>query len=374
MSLERAWELMARKLAGEASEAELAELDQLLKANPGLHFPMQTLTDLWQQKAVADQAELDVAFRKHILRMEEQGISFAATSTEVEEPATFRMPDRSSRNKPWKYIAAAASLLLAGSLIWYYSRPAIAEKQAGLANEKKAPSSEIVTRNGSRTRITLPDGSTVWLNAGSKLNYDKSFGLKLREVTLTGEAFFDVVKNPDQPFIIHTHRIDVKVLGTQFNVKSYPGEKTTEAALVKGSIEVALQNEQSGKIILKPNQKIIVGEDSITGGPAKAVSAKLQEPIVSVRQMTIDEKDGTAVETAWVENKLAFVEEPFAEVALKMERWYGVNISFSNPKLVKVPLTGTFANESIKEALHALSVATPFSYRFTDAKTIVIGK
>ena len=374
MLLERAWELMARKLAGEASEAELEELDRLLKANPGLHFPMQTITDLWQQKPIADQAELELAFRKHLRRMEEQGISFAATSTEVEEPATFSIPDRPRRNKPLKYVAAAASLLLAGSLIWFYSRPATAEKQTGLANEKKSPSSEIVTRNGSRTRVTLPDGSTVWLNAGSKLNYDKSFGLKLREVSLTGEAFFDVVKNPEQPFIIHTHRIDIKVLGTQFNVKSYPGEKTTEAALVKGSIEVDLHHEQSGKIILKPNQKIIVGEDSATGGPAKAAPSKLKEPIVSVRQLTIDEKDGTAVETAWVENKLAFVEEPFADVALKMERWYGVHISFSNPALAKVPLTGSFANESIREALHALSVATPFSYRFIDAGTIVIGK
>jgi ferric-dicitrate binding protein FerR (iron transport regulator) len=374
MSVDRAWELMARKLAGEASEAELEELDRLLKVNPGLHFPMQTLTDLWQQKAVADPGELEQAFSKHLRRMEEQGISFAANSTEAEEPATFRMSDSSRRNKPWKYIAAAASLLLVGSIIWYYSRPAIAEQHTGLANSRKDPSSEIVTKNGSRTRITLPDGSTVWLNAGSKLNYDKSFGLKLREVSLTGEAFFDVVKNPDQPFIIHTNRIDIKVLGTQFNVKSYPGEKTTEAALVKGSIQVDLHSEQSGKIILKPNQKIIVGEDSAADGSAKAGVAKLQEPIVSVRQMTIDEKDGTAVETAWVENKLAFVEEPFADVALKMERWYGVNISFSNPKLAKVSLTGSFANESIKEALHALSVATPFSYQFTDAKTIVIGK
>ncbi len=374
MLLERACELMGRKLAGEASEAELEELDQLLKANPGLHFPMQNLSDLWQRKAVADQDELEQAFRKHLRRMEEQGISFAANSTEAEEPATFRIPDRTRRNKPWKYVAAAASLLLAGSLIWYYSHPAIAEKQPGLSHEKQAPSSEIVTRNGSRTRVTLPDGSIVWLNAGSKLNYDKSFGQKLREVTLTGEAFFDVVKNPDQPFIIHTKRINIKVLGTQFNVKSYPGEKTTEAALVKGSIEVDLHSEQSGKFILKPNQKIIVGEESATEAPARAGVAKSQEPVVSVRQMTIDEKDGTALETAWVENKLAFVEEPFADVALKMERWYGVTISFSNPKLSQVPLTGSFSNESIKEALHALSIATPFTYRFADAKSIVIGK
>jgi ferric-dicitrate binding protein FerR (iron transport regulator) len=374
MSVERAWELMARKLAGEASEAELKELDQLLKVNPSLHFPLQTITDLWQQKPGSDQLELDAAFRKHLQRMKLQGISFAANNSGAEEPATFRMSDHPRRNKSWKLVAAAASILVAGSLIWYFSRSGPTEPVKELAKKVKAPSSEIVTRNGSRSRITLPDGSTVWLNAGSKLNYDKSFGTKLREVTLTGEAFFDVVKNPDQPFVIHTHRIDVKVLGTQFNVKSYPGEKTTEAALVKGSIEVYLHNDQSGKIILKPNQKIIVGEDSAKQYATSPDPGKKEEPIVSVRQLTIDQKDGTPVETAWVENKLAFVEEPFADVAMKLERWYGVSISFSNQKWARIPLTGTFTNESIQQALHALSVATSFHYRFTDSKTIVIGK
>ncbi len=127
MSVERAWELVARKLAGEASEAELKELDQLVKANPSLHFPLQTITDLWQQKPGSDQLELDAAFRKHLERMKLQGISFAAkkkkkkNNSETDEPATFRMADHPRRNKSWKWVAAAASILLAGSLIWYFS-------------------------------------------------------------------------------------------------------------------------------------------------------------------------------------------------------------------------------------------------------------
>ncbi|MBO9635553.1 MAG: FecR domain-containing protein [Chitinophagaceae bacterium] len=373
MSVERVWELIARKLAGEASESELKELDSLLKANPNLHFPLQTITDLWQQKRGADQTELEAAFQKHLRRMQEQGISFAGANAEIEEPATYHLTDH-SRRRPWKFIAAAASVLVAGSLILHFSRSSTLEKVRTVAEKDPGSTSEIVTRNGSRTRIKLPDGSTVWLNAGSKLNYDKSFGVKLREVTLTGEAYFDVVRNLEVPFLIHTHRIDVRVLGTQFNVRSYPGE-STEAALVKGSIEVSLLNDQSGKIILKPNQKIVVDADSTTHSTKPKLPSRWKdEDQVSIQQLTIDRRDGTTLETAWVENKLAFVEEPFIDVAKKLERWYGVSISFSDPKLEWIPLTGSFTKENVSETLYALSVAIPFKYSFTDSNTIVIGK
>lgn len=362
-----------QETGGGSLRTELQELDQLLKANPNLHFPLQTIADLWQQQPNIDQSGLAEVFQKHIKRMEQQGIRFDAPNNDNEEPATFRMADH-PRRKSWKIVAAAASVLLVGSLIWYFSRSTTTELAQETPVVQAKTSSEIVTRNGSRTRVTLPDGSIVWLNAGSKLNYDKSFGVDQREVTLTGEAYFDVVKNPDLPFVIHTNRIDVRVLGTQFNVKSYPGDLTTEAALVQGSIEVLLRNKQSGKIILKPNQKIIVGEDSIQQSPTNALVAKKEEPIVSIKSLTYDQKDSAAVETAWVQNKLVFVDEPLEEVAKLLERWYGVNISFSNQKIAKTSLTGTFANESIQEALHALSITEPFTYKFKDAKTIVIGK
>lgn len=374
MSVERIWELMARKLAGEASEAELGELDQLLKSNPNLHFPLQTVADLWHQHPETDKAELEDAFQKHLLRMEHQGIRFAANTIETEEPATFRMADHPRQRKTWKTVAAAASLLLACSLIWYFTRSSTTELTQGKPLTQPEASSEIVTRNGSRTRITLPDGSIVWLNAGSKLNYDKQFGTKLREVTLTGEAYFDVKKDPDLPFVIHTNRIDVRVLGTQFNVRSYPGDKTTEAALVEGSIEVLLRNKHTGKILLKPNQKIVVGEDSTERLPSKTWPEKKEEPIVSIKSLTRDQKDSSTVETAWVQNKLVFVDEPLEEVAKRLERWYGVTITFQNHKPGWSSLTGTFTNESIEEALHALTITEPFTYKFTDAKTIVIRK
>src|SRR5690606_29579806 len=120
---------------------------------------------------------------------------------------------------------------------------------------------------------------------------------------------------------------------------------------------------------------IVVDYDSTTHSTKPKLPSRWKEDdLVSIQQLTIDRRDGTTVETAWVENKLVFVEEPFIDVAKKLERWYGVSISFSNPKLEWIPLTGTFTKENISETLYALSVAIPFKYSFTDSNTIVIGK
>ena len=116
-------------------------------------------------------------------------------------------------------------------------------------------------RQGSRTHLTLPDGTMVWLNAGSRLSYGKNYNTATREVNLTGEAFFDVAHNTQKPFLIHTARIDVQVLGTSFNVKSYPTDRTTEATLIRGSIEVSIKDRPSEKIILRPDEKLVVAND-----------------------------------------------------------------------------------------------------------------
>ncbi len=213
----------------------------------------------------------------------------------------------------------------------------------------------------------MPDGTKVWLNAGSELIYDKNYGNKLREVSLTGEAYFDVVKNPERPFLIHTRKMDIKVLGTAFNVKCYPGEKTTETSLVRGSIEVTLKDRQE-KIMLKPNEKLVINNNDYI--PAKENRKQAQElsktagvlvekPIISLSHLTFYPADSTVIETAWVQNRLVFSGENFEEVALKMERWYNVKIKFNDEKLKEETLTGNFEKETVEEALRALQLASP---------------
>ena len=105
---------------------------------------------------------------------------------------------------------------------------------------------KLLSTKGSRSRSLLPDGTTVWLNAGSKLYYENDFN-GTREVRLEGEAFFDVVKQTDRPFIVHTSGIDIKVLGTAFNVKSYPEDKTVETTLYRGLVQVFRQEDTPKK-------------------------------------------------------------------------------------------------------------------------------
>jgi ferric-dicitrate binding protein FerR (iron transport regulator) len=222
---------------------------------------------------------------------------------------------------------------------------------------------EVSTKYGSRTDIQLPDGSKVWLNSGSTLTYDKQFGKEIREVVLSGEAFFDVVKNAEKPFIIHTTSMDIKVLGTRFNVKSYSGDKLSEATLIHGSIEVSLKKRASEKILLKPNEKILVMNDQVVReGTSTLVKNRPPDPIIAVQKLNYDSKDSTVIETSWVDHKLIFKNESFEDIAIKMERWFGTHVEFEDPALKQERLTGSFTTETIEEALNALQISTKFTY------------
>jgi ferric-dicitrate binding protein FerR (iron transport regulator) len=158
----------------------------------------------------------------------------------------------------WFQTAAAAAVVGVAAAAWFLIKPRSGVGGAGGSQQ------EVFTAVGSRTHMTLPDGTKVWLNAGSRIHYEKSFGEQGREISLVGEAFFDVASNPKKPFIIHTAKLDIRVLGTSFNVKSYPSDKTTEATLVRGMIEVSILDRPADKIVLKPNEKLIVtNKDSL---------------------------------------------------------------------------------------------------------------
>lgn len=372
MQNDRFWELLARKIAGEASERELLELEQALKSDPHLHFPLNTFTDLWQPNKAkpSENEEVAVAWQRHSARMKEEGHIIS----HQELPPSFEtVLIEGSRKSPRRFYfwAAAATLIIAllGWWVWSPSRSA-AEKMA--MTTKKEPNSEVSTKYGSKTRIQLPDGTQVWLNAGSKLNYTNDYGKSIREVQLIGEGFFDVVKNPQMPFIIHTTSIDVKVLGTEFNVRSYPGDKTTETSLVRGSVEVIVRKRPNEKYILKPNEKIVVLNEEASPIHATLPRPKpVVEPIIAIRKLTYKEGDSISVETAWAYNKLSFIDEPFVEVAKKMERWYDVSFEFRNSSLEELRLQGSFINETLPVAMEALKYSFRFKYEIKGKKVIV---
>lgn len=373
MHNDRIWELMARKIAGEASDLELLELQELQKNHPQSHFAMQTITDLWRptQKTTDNQGHKEEAYLRHLNRMKDAGLQIQPAEATITYESVPTAPKVVFLRKKWLVAAAAVFILfLSAALLWserFFDSSTLAHNSG-----HKTPISEVSTKYGSKTRILLPDGTQVWLNAGSKLNYGNDFGQVNREVQLIGEGFFDVVKNPQKPFIIHTSSIDVKVLGTMFNVRSYPGDKTTETSLIHGSVEVVVRKRPNEKYILKPNEKIVVlnEEDEIKPKAARKPQQVI-EPIIAIRKLTYKENDSISVETAWAFNKLSFEDETFSEVARKMERWYDVKFEFRNKQMEDIRLKGSFINESLPQAMEALQYTNRFKYEINGKEVTI---
>lgn len=363
---ENFWVLFSKKLSAEATPEELQELEGLIKEHPEWQYAIQNLEDLWKLRPVKDFSQEEDAYLLHTHRMKELGIPFGELPEKA--PVTEKI-----KNIKW-YWAAASILILSGFMMFggFFEAKS---KNTDLARQVN----EISTRPGSKSRVELPDGSIVWLNAGSKLTYNKDFGKEKREVTLNGEGFFDVTKNKEKPFIISTSSINIKVLGTVFNVKAYQDDKQTETSLIHGSIEVTIKNRPSDKIILSPSEKLIV-ENNITGLDAKIKKASDQikrtkmpdiNTLMSINKLLYNPDDSTVAETLWVENKLVFRDEPFSELAKKMERWYNVNIEIEDTRIAQERLNGTLETETITQALEALKETTPFRYDKNGNKIII---
>lgn len=244
--------------------------------------------------------------------------------------------------RPW-FKAAAAVALLAGSS-W------------GIINRYQHRST-FISADASIIQRRLPDGTSIWLNKKSKLT---CYPGDDRTVFLEGEAFFDVAKNPAHPFVIHTERMDITVLGTTFNVKAYKNDVSDETLLVSGAVEISLREQESSKIRLRPNEKIILHTSS------------KQHPISFYEvKNSIANHDSTLNETLWRENKLVFSHETFEQIAVKMERWYGVTIHIQDPSLKKLLFTAIFENETVDQTLTALQLSAPFHYQINQQDIII---
>jgi len=367
------WNLIAKKLSGEANEGELKELERLLRENPDLHYPVQTIMDLWRSDTSVDHEEAHQAFNRHIGRMGELKIDYVTTGQENETLDNTRGIVRKIALWPALIVVLAIGVLF----VLFRITGSGHQPLPNTVRELEKSVSRIITKNGSKTNLLLPDGTKVWLNAGSSIAYDSTYGKTIREVALSGEGYFDVVKNIDKPFIIHTSKINIKVLGTQFNVRSYPTDNTTEASLIRGSIEVTFKDKPNKKVILKPNEKIVVDNNRNTNDIFTAVqqnnTKKVHEiPGVDIKKLTYEYKTGTIIETSWVENKLIFQDEPFDEIARQLERWYGVSIIFKTNLLKEERLTGSFKNETVLQALDALKFTASFNYSIDNNNNVII--
>ena len=371
MNRDKTWHLLSRKLTGEASEEELFELQQFCDQYPALFRQMETMQQIWDQEAAEDKDYLEATYHLHYQKMKALGIEPHPIDEVEQEQSEVAKKSFFSINRRKLVAVASLAVIVTVSLILIIPKK---ETVAATAAANVTISKEVVTKNGTSKKFTLPDGSTVWLNAGSKLDYSKIGESGNREIYLSGEAFFDVVKNPKRPFIIHTSSIDVKVLGTKFNVKAYPDDKTVETSLVQGSVEVFVKNRPGEKYLLKPNQKLVLlntADAAVNGLATSEIKPNLNLPIIAIKRLTYTETDSVAIETSWTQNKLIFKDEAFADVAQKMERWYDVEIIFRNRKLEEELLNGDFRKETLSQALEALRFTTDFKYRIEN-KTVII--
>ncbi|MVT11534.1 FecR family protein [Chitinophaga tropicalis] len=356
MSQDRTWLLLGRKISGEATLDELRELELLLKENAHLSYQASLMKEL-EMKTPDLTAATETLLEKHMQRMQmlfPGDFPPAAHEQEEEE-------QRPRRKGVWIMAVTAAILAVAGG-IW------------GLRTPKKTEGpqlvSEITTRHGSRSKVTLPDGSTVHLNVSSRLTYDYSKD-DSRQVTLDGEAFFDVEKDEQRPFVIHTGKMDITVLGTSFNVRAYKGDKTTETSLIQGKVEVTIKGDILKKVILSPLQKIVLYNSPEQKTDRVPAAAQPEKEDFHIGEVSVSQQDSLVAETAWKENYLVFNNERFEEIAVRLERWYDMQVVFEDEDMKQARFTGTFINETISETLEALRFTSPFHYTI-DKKKIII--
>lgn len=360
MEEEKFWELLSLQLSGEASKEDMEVLEALLQKNPSLGLQAGLMVQLWKSKSNIDSRASDDFYNRHLQRLSNRPDIYPlpvdnATAAdgaygEKTTPVLYRWR--------WPLTGIAAALLIALGVFFYSSHPP--------KNEAPAAQNTVSTRKGSKSDIQLPDGTKAWLNADSKLTYDENFRGAFREVYLEGEAYFDVVKDKTRPFIIHTKTIDIRVLGTAFNVRAYESEKNTETALFRGSVEVTLHNNPEKKIVLKPNEKLMVNNKSLqfnTSGDAKKTAGNNTAFNITVGKVHFQLKDSSALETLWIKNKLVFDAESLEEVAGKIERWYNVKVVINGDEGLKsTAYSAIFENETLAQVMEALKITGNFKY------------
>jgi transmembrane sensor len=367
MDQERIFSLWAIYVTGEATPEEIEELEWAFQANPDLRRMAELLGGTRQSPPKGMSAEQEQQIMERGLQRFKQpplpSMPVVRRISKTDMPQT-AVPRRRAGLLPW--VAAASVIILVVGVVFY------------LRVGKKSPNAVTVISapRGAKKFIQLSDGSKVWLNAGSRMVLSSAFGSGDREMTLEGEVFLDVRHDEQHPFVIHAGRLDVRVLGTELNVRAYPRDSTVETTLLNGKVEVDVAGDARSAILLHPNEKLTIamsrtvspatGRDSVTAGQAAAVPVKfLRRPIEP------DRTDGTITETSWVSNKLVFRQEALSAMATRLERWYDVKIIFDNQQYRNDTLSGTFPQEPLADVMHALQITAGFHYRI-DKDTVHI--
>jgi len=219
-------------------------------------------------------------------------------------------------------------------------------KQA--STEKTVVYNTLSTPRGRQFELTLPDGTSVWLNAGSSITYPTSFSGQTRSVTTTGEVYFEVAKNPAQPFHVTVRDIDITVLGTHFNINAYDNEGSIKTTLLEGSVKISKGGQAS---LLKPGQQAIVSNANNT--------------------ITINDDADTELTMAWKNGFTSFKSADLKMIMRQVERWYDVDVSFEGNIPVRTFTADVARTAPVSEILKILE-ESKIHYRIEGKKIIII--
>jgi transmembrane sensor len=339
MSNSRLIELITRKMSGEASAEELQEMEAILSANPDAYDRYKVLSQFWEQHDNTNQPVVEEALGKVLQELE------LPAATPVVEMDTVK--PRSYSHTSWRRISIAATIILVAGIVLFNRMIRTGDRSDSLLVEKQ-------NSKGVKSTIELTDGSKIWLNADSKVQYPKVFTGNTREIYLNGEAFFEVAKDASKPFIIHLSNGTVRVLGTSFNIRAYDNEKIVETSVSTGRVAFIPKYRQGDKkqdtVFLTPDNKaryLFTREELVT------------EP-------TISKED-----KAWTEGKLIFKAMTLEDIAVQLERNFGTKVVFVSDAPRQYTLTGSFQNNSLEEIMYYLKKSKEFNYKITNTELLI---
>ena len=322
-------ELLHRLIAGTTTEEENRQLMEWFRQCAFKEEFFMLFETAWKESP--DEMPRDVQERM-----------YRRLSWELDEKKTKTILLRSRFSwKVWPQIAVACIIIVLG-LVNYRMN----DKQKQLSTQNFT----VLAEKGQRAFITLPDSTKVWLNSDTKISYPADYGLKERNVTLVGEAYFEVAKNPDKRFIVEAKGMQVEALGTSFNVNAYQNDNKIIASLFSGSVRVSYDRHVA---ILKPHESVKVHLLN------RSFSRYKDE---SMQNIALCRK-----------NEITFDGESLEEITHIMSRLYNTTICIEDESLKKVCYIGTIRNNNLENFIDIINLTTPVVYE-NKGDTVFLGK
>jgi transmembrane sensor len=355
--------MIVSHLTGSITERDLMKLEEWINASDENRRYFNELKDSWilsmKMKGVSSEqtdeswSTFKNRFTKNRFRL---GLGVGSGS---QEKVSFN-----------KYLKLAASWLLIfamGSFVtWWFSGRS---KEATALQTSRI--TEISTPLGARSMIRMPDSTVIWLNAGTTITYSQDYGQLTRTLNLNGEAYFNVAKDSLHTFIVNTAGITVRALGTRFNVKAYPEEKTISATLEEGKIDIRVisMTDKNERVLLKPKDKLIYHKETqltekYIESPEDKVSHETNRP-VKPKEINLLSNVRTELYTSWKDSRWIIYREPLSTLAPMLERRFNLRILFDDEQLKKYKFTGIIENETIDQILNALKLTAPLDYKIS---------